>query len=148
MVFAAIITVLAAAQLVSAHFGIIYPEWRANTLMANSSYSQWNYPCAGVPGGLSNGSRTEWPLTGGSVKLDLKHDWTYVVVNLGIGENVTNFNYTLTPLTNLTGTGEYCFKTLSLPAEVSVEDGTEASIQVVNVGHSGSALYNVSFPPR
>jgi len=35
-----------------------------------------------------------------------------------------------------------------LPAEVSVEDGTEASIQVVNVGHSGSALYIVSFPPR
>lgn len=38
---------LAAAQAVSAHFGLIYPEWRADTLTddENSTYNQWDYPC-------------------------------------------------------------------------------------------------------
>lgn len=40
------IALLAAAQLASAHFGIEYPEWRANTLSEdNPQYSQWTYPC-------------------------------------------------------------------------------------------------------
>lgn len=40
------IALLAAAQLASAHFGIEYPEWRANTLSEdNPQYSQWTNPC-------------------------------------------------------------------------------------------------------
>jgi len=40
-----------------------------------------------------------------------------------------------------------CLPKLSLPAGVSVVDGQNASIQVVTVGQSGSALYNVSINP-
>ena len=77
--------------------------------------------------------------------LDLHHPWTYVFVNLGLGENVTNFNYTLTPdFWNVTGNGTLCVPTLPLPADLNIADGTEASIQVVTVGDTGSGLYNVS----
>lgn len=138
---------LAVAQLATAHFGLEYPEWRANTLGSGHNYSQWAYPCADVPGNIENGNRTDWPLTGGSVVLDLHHPWTYVFINLGLGANVSNFNYTLTPqFLNATGNGTLCLPTLALPTDLKVVDGTQASIQVVTVGDSGSSLYNVSFP--
>lgn len=159
----------AVAPLASAHFGLEYPAWRADTLQSDTNYSQWQYPCtpflpfplphfqfpppdetnfllpgAGVP--TDAGNRTDWPLTGGSLKLDLHHPWEYVFVNLGLGSNVTNFNYTLTGPTfwNVTGAGVLCVD-LPLPEGLKPTDGQQASIQVVNVGASGSALYNVSF---
>jgi hypothetical protein len=77
------------------------------------------------------------------VSLDLHHAWTYVFINLGLGENVTNFNISLTPeFLNVTGNGTFCLPNLSLPGGIA--DGTNASIQVVTSGKSGSALYNVS----
>jgi hypothetical protein len=134
---------LAVAQLATAHFGLEYPTWRAATLGSGHNYSQWAYPCAGVPGNIEGGNRTDWPLTGGSVVLDLHHDWTYVFINLGLGANVTNFNYTLTPeFLNTTGVGSLCLPTVPLPADLKVEDGTQASIQVITVGDSGAGLYN------
>jgi hypothetical protein len=40
------IVLLAAAQLATAHFGVEYPEWRADTLTdEDGPYSQWDYPC-------------------------------------------------------------------------------------------------------
>lgn len=77
--------------------------------------------------------------------LDLHHPWTYIFVNLGLGGNVTNFNYTLTPsFWNETGNGTLCVPDVPLPAGLAVSDGTEASLQVVTLGASGNALYNVS----
>lgn len=63
-------------------------------------------------------------------------------MNLGLGENVTNFNITLTPgLWNSTGSGTLCIP--ELPVDLSdVEEGTNATLQVVTVGDGGSALYN------
>ncbi|KAK0631347.1 hypothetical protein B0T14DRAFT_532151 [Immersiella caudata] len=134
---------LAVAQLATAHFGLEYPAWRDATLGSGHNYSQWAYPCAGVPGNIPGGNRTDWPLTGGSVILDLHHDWTYVFINLGLGANVTVFNYTLTPeFLNATGEGKLCLPTVPLPADLKVEDGTQASIQVITVGDSGAGLYN------
>jgi hypothetical protein len=74
----------------------------------------------------------------------MHHKWTYLFVNLGLGDNVTNFNYTLTPaLWNETGNGTLCLPTLPLPVDLDVADGTRATIQVVTSGESGNALYNV-----
>lgn len=40
------LVLLAAAQLATAHFGIEFPEWRADTLAdEDGPYSQWEYPC-------------------------------------------------------------------------------------------------------
>lgn len=167
--------VLLFAASASAHFGLTYPAWRADTLTSDedSGYSQWTYPCmcpsslsplslpyphprrpipkltihvfppktgAGVP--ADEGPVTDWPISGGSLQLELHHDWTYVFVNLGLGTNVTNFNVTLTPeFWNATGSGTLCVPSLPLDLE-GVKDGQEASIQVVTVGDKGSALYN------
>ncbi|CEJ89230.1 hypothetical protein VHEMI05085 [[Torrubiella] hemipterigena] len=135
------ITLLAAAQSVTAHFGLTYPAWRADTLSSagEAKYSQWTYPCAGVP--YKAGNVTEWPLEGGQLQVELHHPWTYLFVNLGLGENATNFNISLTPqLTNTTGKGTLCLDKLPVPA--NIQDGTVGSIQVVTSGSSGSALYN------
>ncbi|TRX95051.1 hypothetical protein FHL15_004136 [Xylaria flabelliformis] len=136
---AVILSLFAVIGLVSAHFAVEYPAWRSDSLAENTTYSQWDYPCAGVPYGAGN--KTEWPLEGGSVVLDLHHPWTYLYINLGLGENATNFNISLTPqLLNVTGSGNFCIPALSIPAAVA--DGQEASLQVVTNGESGSALYN------
>ncbi|KAI1119014.1 hypothetical protein F5Y14DRAFT_396201 [Nemania sp. NC0429] len=128
-----------AVELVSAHFGVVHPPWRADSLAENTTYSQWNYPCAGVPYGAGN--KTEWPIEGGAVALDLHHPWTYLYINLGLGQNSTNFNISLTPeLLNVTGRGDFCFPVLPVPIPVS--DGQEATLQFVTNGQSGSALYN------
>jgi hypothetical protein len=38
---------LATVQAVSAHFGLIFPTWRADTLSEENEdrYNQWTYPC-------------------------------------------------------------------------------------------------------
>jgi hypothetical protein len=92
-------------------------------------------------------NRTIWPLTGGSLNLDLHHPWTYVFVNLGLGTDYPTFNISLTPQPlNETGNGTLCLPHILLPAGTSVVDGQNASIQVVTFGQTGSALYNVSLP--
>ncbi|KAI8961283.1 hypothetical protein F5Y11DRAFT_232484 [Daldinia sp. FL1419] len=140
MMFIALITfVLALAHEASAHFKITYPAWRADTFNEARNYSQWIYPCGGVPDGVAN--RTEWPITDGAVQLTLHHPWTYLFINVGLGSAVTDFNMSFTPdLTNVTGQGQFCLPSLSVP--MNVRDGTNATIQVVTSGDSGSALYN------
>ncbi|KAJ2990825.1 hypothetical protein NUW58_g2763 [Xylaria curta] len=136
---AAILSLLAGVGLVSAHFKVEYPAWRGDTLADNTTYDQWDYPCGGVPYGAGN--KTDWPIQGGAVSLDLHHPWSYVYINLGLGENATNFNISLTPeLLNVTGKGTFCIPALPVPATIA--DGQSASLQIVTNGQSGSALYN------
>ncbi|KAI0877160.1 hypothetical protein GGS24DRAFT_498057 [Hypoxylon argillaceum] len=124
---------------VFAHFKVEHPPWRGDSLAENTTYSQWSYPCAGVPYGAGN--TTEWPIQGGSVVLDLHHPWSYLYINLGLGENSTNFNISLTPdLLNVTGSGTFCIPVLPVPTTVA--DSQIATIQFVTNGESGSALYN------
>ncbi|SPO02381.1 uncharacterized protein DNG_05054 [Cephalotrichum gorgonifer] len=134
--------VLLFAGAATAHFGLTFPPWRADTLTSDeetTGYNQRIYPCANVPG--DQGPTTDWPIDGGSLTLDLHHNWTYVFLNLGLGSNVTNFNVTLTPQPwNVTGKGDLCVP--QLPLDLDVEEGQEASLQAVTVGHDGSALYN------
>lgn len=152
MAILSFLTVLTAAlPLANAHFGLEYPPWRFNTLAgdAPASYSQWNYPCAGVPSNVTGNNVTDWPLDGGSLVLDLHHPWTYLFVNLGVqinpGSTVSNFNMSLSGQTfwNVTGNGTLCIEKLQLPDGFKPKDGDRASIQVVTTD-SGSALYNVS----
>ncbi|KAL0935507.1 Uncharacterized protein CTRU02_210098 [Colletotrichum truncatum] len=138
-----LLAALGAANLASAHFGLTYPAWRADTLKGTNvtGYSQWQYPCAGVPYG--KGNVTDWPLDGGSIELDLHHDWTYVFINLGLESNgnVTTHNITLTPqFWNATGAGTLCVPKLNLSTPAT--EGQKGSIQVVTVGDSGAGLYN------
>lgn len=129
------------AATASAHFGLRFPEWRVDSLVADedSGVNQRLYPCAGVPGDVGN--VTDWPLDGGALELELHHPWTYIFVNLGLGQNVSNFNVSLTPqFWNSTGNGTLCVP--SLPVDLDIVEGQEASIQVVTVGEKGDSLYN------
>ncbi len=97
-----------------------------------------------MPGNLTDRTVTPWPLSGsGSLKLNLHHPWTYVVVNLGLGADTANFNYTLTnPFLNETGNGTLCIQKLALPASLPVAEGSFGTLQVVTFGEDGNALYN------
>ncbi|KAL6801060.1 hypothetical protein GGI42DRAFT_325574 [Trichoderma sp. SZMC 28013] len=142
MAFKTLLLGLAAAQAVTAHFSVVYPQWRADTLSEENEdkYSQWDYPCGGVP--YKAGNITNWPIGGGAVELELHHPWTYLFINLGLGANTTNFNISLTPeLVNVTGKGTLCIDKLPVPLD-DIAAGTLASIQFVTSGDSGSALYN------
>ncbi|CAK7246416.1 MAG: hypothetical protein STHCBS139747_008047 [Sporothrix thermara] len=138
-------SLVATAGLAAAHFQLAYPPWRADSL-TNTSYSQYTFPCAGVPSDIGN--RTAWPTTGGALAVDLHHDWSYVFVNLALGDgNLTNFNYTLTPqFLNVTGAGTLCIPHLDLMAagapDLAPADGQHATLQVITLGASGTALYN------
>jgi hypothetical protein len=96
-------------------------------------------------------------LSGGSVKINGSHSSAITYVNLGLGTNVTNFNISLVENLNQTGAGVFCLKEAGrshlekgLKAagysgfNDSRLDGLEATVQVIQLGHSGSALYNVS----
>ncbi|KAI1138070.1 hypothetical protein F5Y05DRAFT_50195 [Hypoxylon sp. FL0543] len=143
MMFASIVAIaLAVIPRASAHFQINYPAWRADTV-ENDTYSQWTWPCGGVPDHVGN--RTDWAINGGAVQLTLHHPWSYLWINLGLGNEVTNFNLTMAPeLMNVTGRGKFCLDNLHVPMDVA--DGTNASIQVITAGGGdsgeGSALYN------
>ncbi|QPG95112.1 hypothetical protein C2857_007689 [Epichloe festucae Fl1] len=115
-----LVLALASARVAVAHFGLTYPLWRFDTLSeaGEAKYSQWTYPCAGVA--YKTGNVTDWPIGGGSLRLDLHHAWTYVF--------------------NVSGKGTLCVD--KLPVPIDVRDGALASLQVVTVGESGSALYN------
>lgn len=99
----------------------------------------------GVNQSLSHNNRTEWPLDGGSVVFKGSHPWALTYVNLALGgDNTTSFNISLVQVFNQTGNGTYCFPKIVLPEGLAVSDGTNASIQVIQLGTTGSALYNVS----
>ena len=73
------------------------------------------------------------------------HPWALTYVNLALGgDNTTTFNISLVEGFNQTGNGTFCFPKLVLPADLSVSEGTNASLQVIQLSVTGSALYNVS----
>lgn len=93
----------------------------------------------------SNNNRTDWPLTGGSLLLNVHHPWAFTYVNLGLGgDNTSVFNISLVEGFNQTGNGTFCLPTVAIPRSLSLTEGTNASIQVIQIGEMGSALYNVS----
>ncbi|RDL36398.1 uncharacterized protein BP5553_05750 [Venustampulla echinocandica] len=133
-------TLCVLVSLATAHFSIEYPEMRGDSFATGAS--QYIYPCANV-NQTANTNRTIWPLTGGSLNLDLHHPWTYVFINLGLGTDYPSLNISLTPeFLNATGNGTLCLPEVKIPASVNVKDGQNATLQVVTLGETGSALYN------
>ncbi|KAI1621069.1 hypothetical protein EDD37DRAFT_639673 [Exophiala viscosa] len=137
-----VLTLLLSANLVSAHFELQYPVWRGDSFLPPAS--QYTFPCANVPtSATSNANRTLWPLDGGSLLIDFHHPWTYVSFNLGFGGTTSTFNISLNPMMlNETGNGTICIPKWTLPADLGVVEGQDASLQVITVGDSGTALYN------
>ncbi|KAK3078819.1 hypothetical protein LTS18_006544 [Coniosporium uncinatum] len=143
MQFSTFSTVALLSSLASAHFTVNYPYWRGSSF--DEGKSQWSWPCANVTQELSANNRTAWPLTGGSLNLRVSHPWAYTYVTLGLGNEVTSFNVSLLDHFNQTGNGTFCIPQLGAAqlAELGVQEGTNASLQVVQINEHGNALYNV-----
>ena len=104
----------------------------------------------------TNSTRTPWPTTGGSLSINGSHSSALTYLNLGLGRNVTNFNISLVADFNQTGAGVLCLKDAvrakleeglkagNISGGTDGLDGVDASLQVIQISHSGSALYNVS----
>ncbi|EMD88879.1 hypothetical protein COCHEDRAFT_1226966 [Bipolaris maydis C5] len=149
-------TIFVAAAMVAganAHFRLLEPFWRGSSFAAPAS--QWIYPCANVNETTDMSNRTVWPVTGGSTLINGSHEHALTAINLALGTNVTNFNISLVEMFNQTGAGLFCLKETG---RANLEAGFKAAgysgfdderinglmgtIQVIQLGHSGSALYN------
>jgi len=136
------LAILALSTVASAHFRLNVPYWRGDSFASNRS--QWDYPCANVDQSNSSTNRTSWPLDGGSLLFAGSHPWAHTYVNLGLGNEVTGFNITLIEGFNQTGNGTFCWSKTGQDVlkSLNLTEGQNASIQVIQISHSGAALYN------
>lgn len=136
-------------SVVSAHFQIVYPAWRGNTLHDNE---QWKYPCGGIEPNNDVQNRTKWPIDGGSLSIipgwNAGHPTSFFYINMGFGSTPPNMTNVITPVFQITGPsrdpfpGSFCFPDLPLPKNASVKVGDNATIQVIQVALHGASLYN------
>lgn len=123
--------------LVRAHFELDYPEARGfdeDTIV--------NFPCGGQ--NEVSESRTSWPLNGRApIQLTMGHDEALVQVLLALGNDPGDaFNTVLVPTFQEMGLNKFCLGNVQLPADLEVEEGMNATIQVVTNGDPKGGLYN------
>ncbi|KAF2024345.1 hypothetical protein EK21DRAFT_78939 [Setomelanomma holmii] len=117
-----------------AHFTLDWPVSRSK-----DEDSAGNFPCGG---GTSVGSRTDFPISGGPLQLNLGHEQTNLAVYMAVGANPgSGFSVVMRPQLQVQGLGNFCVGQISVPSGVNVSDGTLASIQVVSNAHSSGGLY-------
>ncbi|KAJ9378524.1 hypothetical protein DTO063F5_7700 [Paecilomyces variotii] len=157
------------AGLASAHTVIVYPGYRGNNLMTNGTVEeanglgetvvngssifpygmQWQYPCGGMP---TSTNRTKWPVGGGAVSFQpgwfQGHATAFFYINLGLGTVPPNMSHVMISPFELIGPtdqpypGTFCLPQVPLPANISVNVGDHATIQVIEVAKHGASLYN------
>jgi hypothetical protein len=122
----------------SAHFSITFPEARGD-----NDKTQAQSPCGGI--NTPSKDRTEWPIAGGQLAFRAGHAEAKTAVYLSLGNNPAkeDFNITIVDVFTQVGLGEFCWNSLELPGNLTVKDGQNATIQVVQQGHDGDGLYNV-----
>ncbi|KAJ9603965.1 hypothetical protein H2200_011487 [Cladophialophora chaetospira] len=155
--------------LVSAHTVITYPGWRGDNLHSNGTVEdtdglgtfaegqdylypygmQWMYPCGGMP---TSQNRTKWPLKGGAVAFQpgwfQGHGSAFIYINLGLGTNPPNMSNVMLSGVQIIGPskdpypGTFCFPQVPLPANLTVNVGDNATIQLIETAVHGAALYN------
>ncbi|KAL7948096.1 hypothetical protein V8C42DRAFT_316687 [Trichoderma barbatum] len=148
---------LALTALIEAHTVMVYPGWRGNNLITNSTFPygmQWLYPCGGIG---TTRNRTYWPTTGGAVSFQpgwfRGHLQAQLQINLGYGTdgpdggppNMSNIMvkpFMLMGPTNNPFPGTVCLPQVPLPAGANVSAGDRATIQVVELAQHGASLYS------
>jgi len=149
--------IVASATLASAHTVITYPGWRGNNLQTTKEFPygmQWIYPCGGMP---ITTNRTFWPTTGGAIAFEPGmgpgHAKAVIYVNLGFGTagpdgGPPNMSNPMVPPfqilgpSNTTYPGTVCLLHVPLPVNVSFKAGDNATIQLIELGVHGGALYS------
>jgi hypothetical protein len=125
--------------LATAHFSVTYPTDRGS-----NSQTQADSPCGGK--NTPSSTRTKWPITGGQLSFEAGHDEADTAVYLALGNNPVkdDFKITLKDQFLQIGLGTFCWNELTVPGDLGIKNGDNATIQVVQAGHSGGGLYNVS----
>ncbi|CAD6502739.1 BgTH12-05329 [Blumeria graminis f. sp. triticale] len=124
------------AMLAAAHFTLEYPESRGfdeDTLD--------KFPC----GGQNDISeiRTPYPLSNGVIALKMGHIKSRVQVTIALDSDPTTaFNTVLRPTFQETGLGKFCMTGISIPTSLNVQEGMNATIQVLTSGDDDGGLYN------
>ena len=125
--------------LASAHFTLNFPAARDN-----DDTNQATFPCGGHD---DVGERTSVSLDSIPLSMELGHSENYISVFLAIGnEPGDSFNVTLWPTVLEQGPGDFCWQSIPIPDNLTIEEGTNATVQVITNGHDGTGLYNVSYP--
>lgn len=100
-------------------------------------------------------NRTYWPIYGGAVAFQpgwfSGHSSAFIYVNLGLGSIPPNYSHTVVPVFEVLGPSndpwpglDMCLPQVPLPANVSINPGDNATIQVVEAAKHGAALFSVS----
>lgn len=132
------ILALSFLPLTLAHFELKWPESRGFT-----DDIEGNFPCGGYNDVQQN--RTDFPISGGPIQLNLGHPQTNVAVYMAIGDNPgSGFSIVAQQQLMVDGLGDFCLGSVAVPDGVNVTSGTRASIQVVTGAHGSGGLYQVS----
>jgi len=141
----------------NAHNVITYPGWRGDNLITNDTFPygmQWMYPCGGVP---TTQNRTKWPVGGGAIAVQpgwfQGHQTAFFYMNMGFGSNAPdggplNMSFPMVPVFQIIGPsknpypGTFCLPQVPLPANITVNVGDNATIQVVETAIHGAALFS------
>lgn len=159
--FASTLRTLVAAisllSLVEAHTVITYPGWRGDNLITNDTFPygmQWMYPCGGMP---TTTNRTIWPTTGGAIAIQpgwfQGHATAFFYINMGFGTSgptggPPNMSFPMVPVFQIVGPtknpypGAFCLPQVPLPANITVQPGDLATIQVVEAAVHGASLFS------
>ena len=99
-------------------------------------------------------NRTKWPISGGAVAFQpgwfAGHQSAFIYINMGLGTVPPNMSHPISPVFQITGPtnlmypGTFCLPQLPLPANITVNVGDNATIQVIETAVHGAALYSVS----
>lgn len=100
-------------------------------------------------------NRTKWPVQGGAISVQpgwfQGHLTAFFYLNLGLGATPPNMSHPMLPPFEIIGPssnpypGTFCLPQVPLPANITVNVGDLATIQVVETAKHGAALYNVCF---
>lgn len=106
--FTLLSSILFFIPLATCHFQLQNPPSRAG----KDDEKQATFPCGGYD---TIKGRTQFPLTGGSIQLELGHDESLVEVLIALGNNPgSSFNYVWQPILQEEGPGPFCLQNLVL----------------------------------
>ncbi|KAH7392567.1 hypothetical protein BKA66DRAFT_524762 [Pyrenochaeta sp. MPI-SDFR-AT-0127] len=126
---------LSALSVASAHFQLNFPVARGFV-----DDTEGTFPCGGFDSVQQQ--RTNFPIQGGPIQLNMGHQQTNVAVYMAIGANPgSGFSIVAKQQLTVEVLGDFCLGSVGVPAGLNVSDGTPASIQVVTNDHAGGGLY-------
>ncbi|KAI5298414.1 hypothetical protein KEM56_004082, partial [Ascosphaera pollenicola] len=123
----------------NAHFDLVYPAPRGK-----NTNEMTKGPCGAFSSPSDNRTEVSLDDHAVSVALNLHHDETVLEVLMGVGNDVGDaFNFKLIPSFKMEGMGDFCIPKVDLEAKgIKVENGTNATLQVISNGDPTGGLYS------